>query len=916
MKQNISFRLIITLVLLSLLLNISYIFTKGVKRTPAEEQAKDSYLLLSSQNDYIKVILDPRTGSFDEAADPWGGLGWCDLTYGWGEDLAPPWDYQIYAIDDDAPYHTYIRPGINDGPGCEQIPGPDDSYTLYDPFEGSDIIYTIWDSLHGVKVVQTLQAVSLGGVPGINEQIKFSVMFIPVDDTCHNCGALKFYDTRLNTSDGAPISTSFGYNVTASIFYSPDIPAIWRAYETGYPPTGGLEALGILTGFAAAEPDVFWYGDWSRTNDNGWGDAYWTADVGRNYGDSAAMIKWYQRNVCPGDTLSYTTYYGIGRLEELTLYFRQMLPQILPECDQVSPNPARIQATVINGAEDMAHDVEVKISMLNPELTIAGQNPVIYDSIAGFGGTETPSWTIELDSTAYDDSVCYQIRCAYDEGPESTVTYCFYVPAPISVDANAFSFDTVICTDIDSIDLFAEATGNSGGYIYQWVPESLIAEPEGSRVKAHIPRGVTTFKLEIIDSNGCYDRDSITIIVDRVVADAGRDTTVYFGDSVEIGGHPAADSGVPPYTCLWQPSIELSNDTITNPKVHPSSNATRTYVLEVIDSLGCSDIDSVTVQIILSDDPISRIIRPSPGSFSSCPQESIAIAVTDSNGIIPDSIRLQVNGEIYSIPEDSELSFVDGSLLVYHPAPPFQNGEVVTVALLAARDSLQLPLMDTLTWSFTMDLEAPGFEVVAPALLPEMLETDEDAWITINIKDTLSGLDTSSLQFKFQGVTYDDGDYALIRYSDTEFRLSFNPSGLSIPMPEGESISFSLSATDSTDYCIDNRADSIWYFFIKPPISCFAHPNPFSPNGDNINDYVTFDYPYMFDRGAKIYIFNLRNVKVWESEVEAVSSMTDYSVRSWTGKDTDAQELPAGIYLYIIESDGEVLCKGTIILTK
>ncbi|MCB9231787.1 MAG: hypothetical protein H6581_08990 [Bacteroidia bacterium] len=78
-----------------------------------------------------------------------------------------------------------------------------------------------------------------------------------------------------------------------------------------------------------------------------------------------------------------------------------------------------------------------------------------------------------------------------------------------------------------------------------------------------------------------------------VIADAGADQASCFGNTVTLGGSPAAWGGTSPYTYLWSPGTGLSDSTVANPDLTLSGSGW--YVLTVTDSIGCSGMDTVMV---------------------------------------------------------------------------------------------------------------------------------------------------------------------------------------------------------------------------------------------------------------------------------------------------------------------------------
>jgi len=87
-------------------------------------------------------------------------------------------------------------------------------------------------------------------------------------------------------------------------------------------------------------------------------------------------------------------------------------------------------------------------------------------------------------------------------------------------------------------------------------------------------------------------------------------------------------------------------------------------------------------------------------------------------------------------------------------------------------------------------------------------------------------------------------------------------------------------------------------------------PNPFTPNNDGYNDYVEFKYPEMYDQEPIIQIYNLRGRKIRE-----LKDFSGYECR-WYGKDDNGRELEPGVYIYILEVQGNKISNGTITLIR
>ena len=95
---------------------------------------------------------------------------------------------------------------------------------------------------------------------------------------------------------------------------------------------------------------------------------------------------------------------------------------------------------------------------------------------------------------------------------------------------------------------------------------------------------------------------------------------------------------------------------------------------------------------------------------------------------------------------------------------------------------------------------------------------------------------------------------------------------------------------------------------------CTRAPNPFTPNSDGINDYVQFEYPELFYRTADIFIYNIHNHEVKQINVpEGANAKT---AARWLGDDNNGNPLPQGLYIYVIESGGEIVCEGTVVIAR
>jgi len=96
--------------------------------------------------------------------------------------------------------------------------------------------------------------------------------------------------------------------------------------------------------------------------------------------------------------------------------------------------------------------------------------------------------------------------------------------------------------------------------------------------------------------------------------------------------------------------------------------------------------------------------------------------------------------------------------------------------------------------------------------------------------------------------------------------------------------------------------------------NCLRYPNPFTPNNDKVNDYVQFEFDGLGTEDAVVVMYDLHGHKVRELDIPG-----DYRGKQfarWLGDDNHSRPLPQGVYIYVIESGGEIVCEGTVTIAR
>ena len=201
-------------------------------------------------------------------------------------------------------------------------------------------------------------------------------------------------------------------------------------------------------------------------------------------------------------------------------------------------------------------------------------------------GATTYAWEPTVnDSTLSNPTAC----------PTATETYFVYGAtgscsdtAQITVTVNTLNavdagLDVSICEG-DSVQLNA-----SGATVYLWAPADSITDINIANPFVY-PSNTTEYIVTGANGLGCTDADSVIVTVNPLpIVDAGEDTAICSGDSVQLSGSSSIGTGT------WTPPGELSDPNILDPFASP--NVTTEYILTVIDGFGCSITDTMEVTI-------------------------------------------------------------------------------------------------------------------------------------------------------------------------------------------------------------------------------------------------------------------------------------------------------------------------------
>ncbi|MFH1319616.1 MAG: gliding motility-associated C-terminal domain-containing protein [Bacteroidota bacterium] len=225
----------------------------------------------------------------------------------------------------------------------------------------------------------------------------------------------------------------------------------------------------------------------------------------------------------------------------------------------------------------VAESNPVAVNITGNTVICSGDNAVL-DAGSGFSSylwstTETTQ-TITVNPTM---NTTYSVLIYSGSCPGSDSVTVFILPPP---QAN-ITGDTSVCSG-ESVLLQSD---NAASYVWLFNDSSIISDT------TQIIYVSSSGNYQVVVTNACgTDTSSIkTITIDPLPSvDAGEDTSIAAGNSVQLSG-----SGGPSYS--WSPSSGLSDPDISNPVASPTK--TTTYHLTITDANGCSNMASVIITV-------------------------------------------------------------------------------------------------------------------------------------------------------------------------------------------------------------------------------------------------------------------------------------------------------------------------------
>lgn len=470
--------------------------------------------------------------------------------------------------------------------------------------------------------------------------------------------------------------------------------------------------------------------------------------------------------------------------------------------------------------------------------------------------TYTSAGTFTVRLVLSDEDVCTSDDTAY-------VDVHILLPLPATIDPVP-----PLCPG-DSVQLHAH-----GGHLFQWLPAPGLTDPDTANPMV-VPPGTTTYMVLITDSCGT-DTASITVVVAPPTGiDAGNDTTVCLGNSVQL---TAVGGG----TYSWSPSSTLDNPLSASPSASPQD--TTLYHVLVTTPNGCHGEDSVLVAVVpgppvpvVGDTVICRgdaVQLHAQGGATYLWQAQTGISNLDLadpvvSPLVPTTYIVMVGNACDTV---SASAFVDVRFVVADAWPD---------TTVCPNDQLVLHASGGTTYQWAPVPSDTDALVLSPAVAGTYTVTVADSLgCTGQAQATVSLFPPATVTAGFQS-TVDYGHGTMLHAFGAGTFLWSPDSTLSCsdcPDPVATPPSTTMYTVELTDTNGCKATDQVIVYFRG---SLFI-PNTFTPNGDGINDQffaltheVTELRLLVFDRWGKEIFETDKLGGAWDGTYHGTESPID-----------------------------------------
>ena len=185
------------------------------------------------------------------------------------------------------------------------------------PQVNGDAISMQWQ-VGSVKIEQVL-APAMNPYTDRPDTIRISLTATNTGNQPVQAGIRVMLDTMIGGNDYAPFFVPGTGNFAVEKEYGAgEIPAYWKAFEAEDYSPASLKGQGILSGFETTPPDRFVVARWPEMRASIWD---YQVNPQAAVGDSAVALYWMPKELAPGASTTWTTFYGLAGTGGGTAWF-------------------------------------------------------------------------------------------------------------------------------------------------------------------------------------------------------------------------------------------------------------------------------------------------------------------------------------------------------------------------------------------------------------------------------------------------------------------------------------------------------------------------------------------------------------------------------------------------------------------
>ncbi len=437
-------------------------------------EREDEHGNLRLENEYIAIVVnqsDNAMGRF--AVETTGGDPARDddenkpMIYG----RPQPWpSFTTVKIDGD----NYVFGGET-----ERRAGQGENYggLVEEPQLVGDSIITIFE-LGGLEVEQVLMF-ERSSTTGLYDTARIEYNMTNITDEDKPVGLRIMLDTMLGENDGAPFRIRDQAITTDTMFEGDNLPSFYQSFDSLTDPQ--VTSQGTFIGESVDTPDRVYMSNWGSLADGAWDFNFNPGEEFVREGefeiDSAIAMYWDPVNIEPGETLTYSTNYGLAGIS--------MVPGLLSlgvtspsEFSFSERNPEfPVVAYIENTAEITAENV---VARLNLPDQLASDN--IERDLGDLEENEVTqvSWSVRATTDNLPNILNFEVEVDADNTDSNVAERELNVVAPAELEANLFSVEEMVLREGDLYPIpytIRAEIENVGGTTFYGFESEMILPP-------------------------------------------------------------------------------------------------------------------------------------------------------------------------------------------------------------------------------------------------------------------------------------------------------------------------------------------------------------------------------------------------------------------------------------------------------